>query len=776
MGHNVKLPKPHHTRMRLFLTFLLILLCCQACEKPAGPGNAQVVTAAVPTPARPTVEPATFTGSEACQYCHTPVYEAWLSSQHHQAMMPIPGSPVLGDFNHTTLTHHGQQTEFLMKDNRPIIRTDQQTQSPAELELHYTFGIFPLQQYLAPLPDGRWQALPFAWDSRAADAGGQRWFHLYAGEAIVPGDVLHWNSPSHNANHMCIECHTTGFRKNHDPGTGRFASSWTEAGVGCEGCHGPGSRHIAWARSPDKSAFSNKGWETDLASGGMALWQRQSGSTPPHRSTPANHTQVERCAQCHSRRSRIHADDYSTTYLDNFIPALLDETLYHADGQIQDEVFEYGSFLQSRMHQAGVTCSNCHDAHRGTLVTEGNGLCLQCHSTEHDSPAHTLHSSGTPGSFCVDCHMPATVYMQVDARRDHSFRKPRPDLHESLGTPDACTGCHQDKSPGWASAVLDQRRGETWRTPHYGPTLAQARLGLPGVYNTLLTLINDSSEPAIVRATATSLLPQFPTRDYRQVLARQLAQADPLLRLAALRASENLPAAERSMLLPLLDDSVRSVRLETVRLVADLPEARQHPAFAAARREYLESQQLHSDRAPALVALAALAIREADWPTAETHLRKALQQEPYYIPAAINLADLYRQRGRDSEGDAVLKAALAKSPANPELNLAYGLRLVRAQDVNTAKQYLEAATREGRDPYYHYVYALALEPVSLAESLQVIDAGIALPAYRRELYLAGVEFALKNGEQERAKRYLAAWEDKDPDDPALPAWRQSITP
>jgi predicted CXXCH cytochrome family protein len=110
------------------------------------------------------------------------------------------------------------------------------------------------------------------------------------------------------------------------------------------------------------------------------------------------------------------------------LPALLEPGLYHADGQIDGEVHEYGSFLQSRMHAFGVACSNCHDPHSAKLRAEGNALCAQCHLPEKfDLAAHHHHLPGSTGAQCVDCHMPTKNYMVVDARRDHSIRLPRPD-------------------------------------------------------------------------------------------------------------------------------------------------------------------------------------------------------------------------------------------------------------------------------------------------------------------------------------------------------------
>ena len=147
---------------------------------------------------------------------------------------------------------------------------------------------------------------------------------------------------------------------------------------------------------------------------------------------------------------------------DDYRVALLDEDHYFPDGQIKEEDYEYGSFIQSRMFHAGVTCSDCHEPHSSRLRAEGNGVCAQCHSAQkYDSPAHHFHKVGSAGARCVECHMPTRTYMVVDARRDHSIRIPRPDLSVKLGTPNACTNCHTDKSAQWASDSVNKWYGHT---------------------------------------------------------------------------------------------------------------------------------------------------------------------------------------------------------------------------------------------------------------------------------------------------------------------------
>ncbi|GAM64221.1 probable deca-heme c-type cytochrome [Vibrio ishigakensis] len=112
----------------------------------------------------------------------------------------------------------------------------------------------------------------------------------------------------------------------------------------------------------------------------------------------------------------------------------------------------YGSYLQSKMAEKGVSCTNCHDPHTSKLAIPQEAVCAQCHiPTEFSPEIHTFHKADSEASQCVTCHMPETTYMQVDPRRDHSWQIPRPDLSEHLGTPNVCTDCHTDQTNQWAA-------------------------------------------------------------------------------------------------------------------------------------------------------------------------------------------------------------------------------------------------------------------------------------------------------------------------------------
>ena len=404
-------------------------------------------------------EPAKFVGGQVCSGCHAAETESWQGSHHALAMQRATETVVLGDFANARFEHLGAVTTFSRSGDKFTVNTAGPDGALHDYEIAYTFGVYPLQQYLIAFPGGRYQALGIAWDSRPKDQGGQRWFQLYPGQQLKPGDPLHWTGRDQTWNYQCADCHSTDLQKNFNLAADTYATTWTDLDVACEACHGPGSRHVAWTKAQAAGGSYPPG--TDAARMGLTNWLKPTDTghwemNPEtgiaRRTEKLASTELETCAACHSRRKVIAKSPRpGEPFLDGYLPALLEPGLYHADGQIDGEVYEYGSFLQSRMHAAGVTCSNCHDPHSAKLRAEGNGLCAQCHlPARFDAREHHHHEPGSAGAQCVNCHMPTKTYMVVDARRDHSIRVPRPDLSISLGTPNACSQCHGDRPARWA--------------------------------------------------------------------------------------------------------------------------------------------------------------------------------------------------------------------------------------------------------------------------------------------------------------------------------------
>jgi Flp pilus assembly protein TadD len=669
---------------------------------------------------------ATYVGVEVCAGCHQTEAERWKTSHHALAMEKATPATVLGDFSGVSVENFGVVSTFSRVGDKFMVHTDGPDGTLHDYEITHTFGVDPLQQYLIGFPDGRYQMLGLAWDTRPKDKGGQHWFHLYPDQKLEPGSLLHWTGRDQNWNYQCADCHTTDLKKNFDLSANTFATSWASLGVTCEACHGPGSRHVAWAKTGSSAAPSDKsglpekaimGLEAWLKATDHGKWEMNPATGTARRTEPLASTELNACASCHSRRHLLAkglAPD--APFLDAALPSLLVPGQYHADGQIDGEVFEYDSFLQSAMHKAGVVCSNCHEPHAAKLRAEGNALCSQCHLPEKfDVPAHTKHAAGSVGTQCVNCHMPTKNYMVVHDRRDHSLRVPRPDLSISIGTPNACNQCHTDRSAEWAAKVVAEWYPNGRQTkPHYGTAIHAGRTGAIDAERQLDQLILDKTQPAIARATALTLLGHYVSPASAVAIKAAIADPDPMVRVAAQQALP--PSPPRSLIdamLPLLSDPVRAVRVETARVIAGVdpqtltPE--QRGAFAGAYQELINTEMIDSDRPEAHLNLGLLKTRRQQIDEAETEYRTALRLDPKFVPAMVNLADLHRQRGQDKEGAELLRAAIAIEPTNAAIKHSLGLLLVRQRNYADALPLLgEAASLDPDNSRYVYVYAVAL--------------------------------------------------------------------
>ena len=460
---------------------------------------------------------ATYVGGAACRGCHEKAFEAWQGSHHDLAMQAASDKTVLGNFDNAKLAYAGTTSTFFKRDGKFFVNTDGPDGKLADYELKYTFGVTPLQQYLIEFPDGRMQALSIAWDARPKGAGGQRWFHLYPGEKVTHKDPLHWTKPSQNWNFMCADCHSTNLRKGYDEAANRFKTTWSEMNVACEACHGPGSSHLAWAKKEGdwkRLDASGKGLAVALDERRGVSWAMNAETGNASRSRPRETArEIEVCARCHARRSQI-SDDYvhGRPMGDTLIVSPIENGLYWPDGQMRDEVYNHGSFAQSRMFAKGVTCSDCHDPHSLKLRAPGNGVCAQCHlPSKYDTPAHHHHQTGSKGAACAACHMPTTTYMVVDPRHDHSMRIPRPDLSVKLGTPNACTNCHADRKAQWAADAVQKWYGHTpGGYQAFGEAFAAALRQAPDARSQLMKIAGDATQPAIVRASALERLASDP--------------------------------------------------------------------------------------------------------------------------------------------------------------------------------------------------------------------------------------------------------------------------
>lgn len=645
---------------------------------------------------------ATFVGSKSCKACHQEEFKSWEGSHHDQAMKIADSTTILADFNNTTFTHNKVKNSFFKKEGAFYVNTEGPDGKYYDYKIVYTFGFTPLQQYIVQFPNGEYQCLLTAWDSVK-----NKWFHLQPNLDIKHDEWINWSGGSQRWNTMCADCHSTNLHKNYDSETTTYNTTYSEINVACEACHGPSSKHNAYYENPDENVIPAK---LDMAT----LF-------------PSKEL-VNKCARCHSRRSQItKVFDYKGEFLDHYYPSLLEDPEYELDGQIKDEDYVYGSFIQSKMYSKGISCGNCHDIHSLKLKKTGNDLCLTCHVPAYNEPSHHYHKVNTEGAQCINCHMTGKYYMGNDFRRDHSFRIPRPDQTVKYNTPNACNGCHTDKSAKWARDFIIEKYGPK-RADHFSDHLLK---GYFEDINGFKELFSNTSYPEIARATALKQYTNQPI-SYDEILAltKYLKDSSAMVRTETIRAFERVGNTDFSnKVKPLLMDSIRVVRISAARYFNMTGEDMStFYGFKKANKEFLEELDMNSDFASGQQQMALYYQAKGNDEAAVKAYKRAIEIDNRFNMARMNLALLYYQRGLIKESEALYLKVIEQEPQFSQSYYMLGLLYNETGNNKKAKDYLKSATEKepaNMNAFYNYALKLQQEKKN-AESIKIINRGLKL--------------------------------------------------
>ncbi len=671
---------------------------------------------------------AQYAGAESCRECHQAAHASWSASHHGLAERPPAAGLDAAAFEPTrTFTHGTQTSEARARDGKYEVVARGLGGQQDVFAVERVIGHAPLRQYLVGAPGGRLQTLEASYDPKKNE-----WFNVYGDEDRQPGEWGHWTGRGMNWNTMCASCHNTRVRKNYDATTDAYRTTMAVATVSCESCHGPMKAHVDWRH------------------------QYPATTAPDPTSRKLTRDQmIDACGACHARRGELTGDFHpGETFSDHYALTVVDESdTYFADGQVSGENYEYGSFLSSKMHAAGVRCVDCHEPHSAKVRAPGNALCLTCHAgavpagitkipLPLDPVAHSHHAADSAGAQCASCHMPITTYMQRHPRHDHGFTIPDPLLTKELGIPNACNRCHVDKDVDWSIAAVDRWYGDKMERPtrERARAVAGARQGLEAARSPLLSVAQDDSSP-YWQSSAAQLLSQWVTEPQISALfIKQTRHPSPLVRATAARVLEPIVAARpdaRESVGKLLDDADRSVRVAAAWTLRE--------TITPGSRAFTEVEHQ-------------MAIN-ADQPTGQMQ------------NAAFEVA-----RGNPAGAVEHLRRAVEWDGNSPPIRHEFAVALSTVGDSAGALEQLEAAVRlDPKQAEYRYKLALACnESGRLDRTISELQAAVQIdPMHARAWYNLGLA-QNSMGHPEQALAALLRGEGAAPRDPRIPYARATI--
>jgi len=678
-----------------------------------------------------------FLGDNNCKECHQKEFEDWQGSHHDKAMQIADSSAVLADFEGEKFTSQGVTSRFYQEGNDFYVNTEGPDGENHDYKIVYAFGITPLQQYIVKFSDGHYQCLRTAWDSVE-----NKWFDLYPDFKVVHSEWLHWSRGGLNWNNMCSDCHSTNVRENYDEKTDSYNTKYALINVSCEACHGPGKQHVQDVNRLGDS-YKNSG-----------TLQMTLKTTPKEL--------VDQCARCHMRREQFSASfNFEGTMSDHYFPQLIEGNTYYPDGQILDEDYVYGSFVQSKMYQNNVTCNNCHNSHTLKLKFEGNTLCAQCHLPEKfNTPEHHFHKENTEAAMCINCHMPGKYYMGNDFRRDHSFRVPRPDLSLKYGTPNACAGCHKDKTNEWAWKSFKDLFGQV-DSVHFSEKLAPGILGEPGGDTGLSALINDKKQPEIVRASAVRALSHYNTEGLLDNFISFLNDESPLVRGTTLDVLGEINNTDYvDYFLPLLDDTKRSVRIKAFYALGGLTELQKPEkykiSYQKVKEEFSTYLKMNADFVGGQIKGANYYLKQGNLQKGIEGYEKALKIDNINNQVRLNLANLFYRNQQFQKSEEAYKTVISQEPEYGPVYYSLGLLYAELERTDEAIEQMQKANSimpENIRIYYN-LSLLYDKKQEVQKAEKTLINGLKIDSNNESLLYALAFHYYNKGEIEKSKNIL----------------------
>ncbi len=662
-----------------------------------------------PSPSRE----AQFSGSESCIECHQRFYELWAPSLHGLAMQPFTPELAAAELRpQSEEIPIGESAYRVELDSRGGRFVERGPGGESEYSIVHALGGKNVFYFLTPLETGRLQVLPLAYDVRA-----EEWFDT-AGSGVrhfpdeTSTEAWHWTDVPYTFNTSCYGCHVSQMSTNYDLTTDSYQTTWAEAGINCETCHGPASEHI---RVFTTAAEGESPPELELI------------STKPFSVEQTN----DMCAICHAKMSPLTATfQPGDRFFDHYDLVTLEDADYYPDGRDLGENYTHTGWLLSPCVNSGqLDCLHCHTSSgRFRQIDDPNQACAPCHGSHvDDPPAHTRHQAGSAGSLCISCHMPNTSFARMQ-RHDHSMLPPAPAATIEFGSPNACNVCHDDEDAAWADRWVREWRSRDYQAPvlHRASLIQAAREQDWTRQEEMLDYLQDDERNEVVASSLIRLLSAGDVEEIWPVLLSTLEDPSPLVRASAVQALQimNLTPEVAMALLDSTRDEYRLVRVRAASSLSTLPpgalDETNRRSLDAAVEEFKASMQSRPDDALSHYNLGNFSLNQGEMEQAAASFETAIRLRPDLLPPYVNVAQVYAVLGQEARAEASLRKALEVDPNSVAANLNMGLLLGGQGRAREAQEALRAAlTADPELAVAAYNLAIMLVETDIEEALEL---------------------------------------------------------
>lgn len=662
-----------------------------------------------------------YVGSASCRKCHEKFYQLWSTSHHGLAMQPYTAdfakrelTPPTGD-----ITIGSYRYAADIGDGAGwVVERGQEGEKKYPIE--HAMGGKNVYYFLTSLDRGRLQTLPVAYDVRKKE-----WFDMAAsGLRHFPGQneqPVNWREWPYTFNTSCYACHVSQLSTNYDLKTGSYRTTWREPGINCETCHGPSDEHNRICEAAPQGTVPK---DLKIVRGGRDFTKEQNNAT---------------CSTCHAKGIVLtNSFKPGDRFFDHFDLVTLESPDYYPDGRDLGENYTYTSWIMSPCVKSGkLDCLHCHTSsgrYKFKAEERANQACMPCHDDKvNNSTAHTHHKPDSAGNKCISCHMPMTEFARM-TRSDHSMAPPAPAATIAFKSPNACTGCHKDKSPEWADQSVRK-----WRARDYqAPLLQRASLvdaarkrdwsRLPD----MLVYVESEGRDEVFAVSLIRLLGACDDDRKWPAVRKALNDSSPLVRSAAAEALATSPSRETAQaLLSATSDSFRLVRIRSAAALAGFPPSllkdNDIASLRSATEEYLTSLVTRPDQWSSHYNLGNYYLGRGNPGLALAAFETAMKLDPNSIEPLVNISIVHARMGEPQKAEISLNRALNLAPTNAPANFNKGLLKAELGDLPAAEQYLRTALQS--DP----TMAEAAYNLGVILSKDRLDEGITFARKAAEL-------------------------------------------